>query len=154
MIDNFNSECYTIIMSKYYKLTTHNQGTGSMEDTLLIPTGFNVATDTRLFVSVFLDLSLNLVEKFDMRTTPVQGMISTLICWFDYQNQDFQSCFLKYHWFVIIKLGNLRETVWLSKDLIIKPWKSWLSLIIELFTTSLPSFSILPTIHRTKDLTE
>ncbi len=33
-----------------------------------------------------------------------QGMISTLICWFDYQNQDFQACFLKYHWFVIIKV--------------------------------------------------
>jgi hypothetical protein len=34
-----------------------------------------------------------------------QGMISTLICWFDYQNQAFQACFLKYHWFVIIKVG-------------------------------------------------
>jgi hypothetical protein len=28
-----------------------------------------------------------------------QGMISTLICWFDYQNQAFQACILKYHWF-------------------------------------------------------
>ncbi len=34
-----------------------------------------------------------------------QGMISTLICWFDYQNQDFQDCFLTCHWFVIIKVG-------------------------------------------------
>ena len=37
--------------------------------------------------------------------TNFQGMISTLICWFDYQNQDFQTCVLKYHWFVIINVG-------------------------------------------------
>jgi hypothetical protein len=34
-----------------------------------------------------------------------QGMKSTLICWFDYQNQTFQTCFLKHHWFVIIKVA-------------------------------------------------
>jgi hypothetical protein len=36
------------------------------------------------------------------------GMISTVstsICWFDYQNQVFQTCLLKYHWFVIIKVS-------------------------------------------------
>ena len=46
------------------------------------------------------------------------------------------------------------ETVWLSKGLIIKEWKAWLSLIIKLSTTSLPTFPILTTIHRTKQLTE
>jgi hypothetical protein len=42
----------------------------------------------------------------------------SLICWFDYQNQAFQVCFLKYHWFVIIKVGNLRETVCRSSELL------------------------------------
>jgi hypothetical protein len=60
-------------------------------------------------------------------------------------------------WFSEISLirdNQGRETVWLSKGLIIKPWKVWLSLIIKVFTTSLPSFPILPTIRRTKHLTE
>jgi hypothetical protein len=40
----------------------------------------------------------------------------------------------------LIRDNQGRETVWLSKDFIIKSWKAWLSLIIKVFTTSLPSF--------------
>ena len=40
----------------------------------------------------------------------------------------------------LIRDNQRRETVWLSKGLIIKPWKPWLSLIIKVFTTSLPIF--------------
>jgi hypothetical protein len=54
----------------------------------------------------------------------------------------------------LIRDNQGRETVWLSKGLIIKPWKTWLSVIIKLFTTSLPSFPILPTIHQTNHLRE
>jgi hypothetical protein len=43
----------------------------------------------------------------------------------------------------LIRDNQGRETVWLSKDLIIKTWKTWLSMIIKTFTTSLPSFPIL-----------
>ena len=54
----------------------------------------------------------------------------------------------------LIRNNQGKVTVWLSKILIIKEWKGWLSQKIKVFTTSLPTFPILPTIHRTKQLTE
>ena len=61
------------------------------------------------------------------------------------------SLLLKYHWFVIIKVRKQLDYQTL-KGLIIKEWKAWLLLIIKVYTTSLPSFPILPTIHRTNHL--
>jgi hypothetical protein len=52
MLDNFNNERYTIMMSKYYKLTARSVGTiGAAQGTLVIPAGFNTATDANLVLS-------------------------------------------------------------------------------------------------------
>ncbi len=46
-----------------------------------------------------------------------------IFSWFDYQNQVFQTGFLKYHWFEIIKVRKQSDyRLW--KTLIIKEWKS------------------------------
>jgi hypothetical protein len=48
--------------------------------------------------------------------------VTRLIRWFDYQNQA-----RKYHWSWLSRWGHSLPRVWLSKELIIKHEKAWLS---------------------------
>jgi hypothetical protein len=43
----------------------------------------------------------------------------------------------------LIRDNQGKETVWPSKSLIIREWKAWFSLIIKVFTTSLPTHNVM-----------